>query len=57
MKKYQAVNYPVRPEKGLLIMLWNMAHGDTLMCTADRFGIAPSTVRQSIVSIFANNQR
>lgn len=31
-------------------MLWHMAHGDILVCIADRFGIVPSTVMQTVNS-------
>lgn len=47
-KKYRGGNFPFAPEKNLLIFLWYIAHNDSLVCIADRFGIVKSSVMEIV---------
>lgn len=47
-KKYRGGNFPVHPEKSLLIFLWYMATQDSLIYISDRFGVSASTVMQIV---------
>jgi hypothetical protein len=44
-------NYPVQPEKSLLVFLWYLSKQDTLLAIAHRFDLVPSTIMQ-IVNVF-----
>jgi hypothetical protein len=52
-KMYRGRNYPVQPEKSLLVFLWYLSKQDTLLAIADRFDLVlvPSTIMQ-IVNVF-----
>lgn len=43
-KKYRGGNFPIVPEKGLLIFIWFLSKPDALNCIAEAFRVLPSTV-------------
>ncbi|KAL1493603.1 hypothetical protein ABEB36_009303 [Hypothenemus hampei] len=49
-KKYRGGNYPVHPEKGLLMCLWYISKPDALNIIAEAFRVLPSTVMRVINS-------
>ncbi|KAJ8928962.1 hypothetical protein NQ314_018399 [Rhamnusium bicolor] len=50
-KIYRGGNYPVHPEKSVLIFLWYMATQDSFIYIGDRFNAVPSTVMHIINSL------
>lgn len=44
-------NKPVEPETGLLVFLWYLGKGDTLLSIGDRFNITESTVNNFLYII------
>lgn len=43
-KKYRGGNFPIHPEKGLLIFIWYLSKPDALNSIAEAFRVLPSTV-------------
>ncbi|KAL1488702.1 hypothetical protein ABEB36_014501 [Hypothenemus hampei] len=47
-RKYRGGNYPVHPEKGLLIFIWYLSKPDALNTISEAFRVLPSTVMRVV---------
>lgn len=50
-KKYRGGNYPVDPDKALLVFLYFVSHNDTLGIIGDRFNVSKSCVMHIVNAI------